>query len=93
MRFVNVRELRLRPSDVWKKLKTERDLILTLNGKPFAIINSIDEENLERTLSVLRRSRALEAMERIQRNSKEKGLDKITIDEIEEEIQSARRER
>jgi hypothetical protein len=93
MRFVNVRELRLRPGEVWKKLKTEKDLVLTLNGKPFAILNSTDEENLEKTLSVLRRSRALDAMERLQRDSKEKGLDKLTIDEIEEEIQSVRRER
>ena len=93
MRFVNVRELRLRPGDVWKKLKVEKDLILTLNGKPFAILNSTDEEKLEQTLSLLRRSRALEAMDRLQRYSKEKGLDKLTDDDIEKEIQSVRRER
>ena len=93
MRFINVRELRLRPGEVWKKLKIEKDIILTLNGKPFAIINSTDEEKLEQTLSFLRRSRALEAMERLQRYSKEKGLDKLSVDDIEKEIQLVRRER
>jgi PHD/YefM family antitoxin component YafN of YafNO toxin-antitoxin module len=93
MRFVNVRELRLRPGEVWKKLKTEKDLVLTSNGKPFAILNSTDEENLEQTLTLLRRSRALEAMERLQEASREKGLDRLSADEIQKEIQSARRER
>ncbi len=93
MRFINVRELRLRPGEVWKKLKIEKDIILTLNGKPFAILNSTDEEKLEQTLSFLRRSRALEAMDRLHKYSKEKGLDKLTVDDVEKEIKSVRRER
>lgn len=93
MKFINVRELRLRPGEVWKKLKIEKDIILTLNGKPFAILNSTDEDRLEQTLASLRRSRALEAMEKLQKYSKEKGLDKLTIEDIEKEVQSARRER
>jgi len=93
MKFINVRELRLRPGEVWKKLKIEKDIILTLNGKPFAILNSTDEDRLEQTLAFLRRSRALEAMEKLQKYSKEKGLDKLTIEDIEKEIQSVRRER
>ena len=93
MKFINVRELRLRPGEVWKKLKIEKDIVLTLNGKPFAVLNSTDEDNLEQTLASLRRSRALEAMEKLQKYSKDKGLDKLTIEDIEKEVQSARRER
>lgn len=93
MKFVNVRELRLRPGEVWKKLRIEKDIILTLNGKPFAILNSTDEDRFEQTLAVLRRSRALEAMEKLQKYSKDKGLNKLTIEDIEEEIRSVRRER
>jgi len=92
MKFINVRELRLRPGDVWKKLKIEKDIILTLNGKPFAILNSTDENRFEQTLASLRRSRALEAMEKLQKYSKNKGLDKITVGDIEKEIQLVRRE-
>jgi len=93
MKFINVRELRLRPGEVWKKLKIEKDIVLTLNGKPFAVLNSTDEDNLEQTLASLRRSRALEAMEKLQKYSKDKGLDKLTIEDIEKEVQSAHRER
>lgn len=93
MKFVNVRELRLRPGEVWKKLRIEKDIILTLNGKPFAILNSTDEDRFEQTLAVLRRSRALEAMEKLQKYSKDKGLNKLTIEDIDEEIRSVRRER
>jgi len=92
MKFINVRELRLRPGDVWKKLKIEKDIILTLNGKPFAILNSTDEDRFEQTLASLRRSRALEAMEKLQKYSKNKGLDKLTVGDIEKEIQLVRRE-
>ena len=92
MKFINVRELRLRPGDVWKKLKIEKDIILTLNGKPFAILNSTDENRFEQTLASLRRSRALEAMEKLQKYSKNKGLDKIAVGDIEKEIQLVRRE-
>ena len=93
MKFINVRELRLRPGEVWKKLKIEKDIILTLNGKPFAILNSTDEDRLEQTLASLRRSRALEAMEKLQKYSKDKGLNKLTIEDIEKEIQLVRKER
>ncbi len=93
MKFINVRELRLRTGEVWKKLKIEKDIILTLNGKPFAILNSTDEDKLEQTLAFLRRSRALEAMEKLQKYSKDKDLDKLTIEDIEKEVQSVRRER
>jgi len=93
MKFINVRELRLRPGEVWKKLKIEKDIVLTLNGKPFAVLNSTDEDRLEQTLASLRRSRALEAMEKLQKYSKDKDLDKLTIEDIEKEVQSVRKER
>ncbi len=93
MKFINVRELRLRPGDVWKKLKIEKDIILTLNGKPFAILNSTDEDRLEQNLASLRRSRALEAMETLQKYSIDEGLNKLTIKDIEKEVQLVRRER
>ena len=93
MKFINVRELRLRPGDVWKKLQVEKDIILTLNGKPFAILNSTDEEKLEDTLASLRRSRALEAMEKLQKSSAEKRLDILTEEDIEKEIRMVRKEK
>lgn len=69
MKFVTVRDLRGRPGQVWKKLAEERDLVLTSNGKPIAILTSIRENSLEETLSTLRRARARRAVREIQQVS------------------------
>ena len=93
MRFASIRDLRIKPGEVWKTLKEEEDVVLTSNGKPFAILTRADEESLEATLSTLRRSRAQAALLEIQRVAVEKGLDKLSQREIEDEIKASRVER
>ncbi|MHB1347874.1 MAG: type II toxin-antitoxin system Phd/YefM family antitoxin [Candidatus Humimicrobiaceae bacterium] len=93
MKFVSVRDFRIRPGDVWKQLKIYKDIVITSNGKPIAIINPVEDENLENSIAALRRARALLALEEIQKKAELKALDKLTEDEIEEEIKSARSER
>lgn len=93
MKFVSVRDFRIRPGDIWKQLKIDKDIVITSNGKPIAILNPVDGENLESSITALRRARALLALEEIQKESVSKGLDKLTEEEIEEEIKSARSER
>ena len=58
-----------------------------------ANINEINSDNLERSLTVLRRSRALIAMEEMQQKAKEAGIDKMSEEDIEEEISKIRLER
>jgi prevent-host-death family protein len=93
MKFISVRDFRIRPGDVWKQLKVYKDIIITSNGKPIAILNPVEDSNLESSITALRRARALLALEEIQKNSVVRGLDKLTGDEIEEEIKAARLER
>ncbi len=93
MKFVSVRDFRIRPGDIWKQLKIDNDIIITSNGKPIAILNSVEAENLESSISVLRRARALLALEKIQKASASKGTDKLSEEEIENEIKSSRSER
>ncbi|MBU4292782.1 MAG: type II toxin-antitoxin system prevent-host-death family antitoxin [Actinobacteria bacterium] len=93
MKFISVRDFRIRPGDVWKQLKVYKDIIITSNGKPIAILNPVEDSNLERSITALRRARALMALEETQKNSVVRGLDKLTEDEIEEEIKAARLER
>ena len=40
MRFVSVRELRGQSAAVWKALAKEKDLIVTSNGKPIALLSA-----------------------------------------------------
>jgi prevent-host-death family protein len=93
MKFISVRDFRIRPGDVWKQLKVYKDIIITSNGKPIAILNPIEDSNLESSITALRRARALLALEEIQKNSVVRGLDKLNEDEIKEEIKAARLER
>jgi len=93
MKFVSVREFRIKPGDIWKQLKVDKDIIITSNGKPIAILNPIEQDDLENSLITLRRARALLAMENIQKEAISKGLDKISEEEIEEEIKVMRQER
>lgn len=92
MRYVTVRELNTKPKEVWEKLKTS-DLVVTSNGKPIAILSGADEANCDDRLRALRRSRALMAMEEMQRTAAAKGLDRWTDKRIDGEIKAVRKAR
>lgn len=92
MRFISVRDLTTKPREIWGKIK-EEEFIVTSNGKPIAILSGVTEDTLEKTLRTLRRSRALMALEEMQRKSVESGLDRLTDAHIEAEIQAVRKAR
>jgi antitoxin (DNA-binding transcriptional repressor) of toxin-antitoxin stability system len=93
MKFVTVRDLRNKPAQVRQSLSKEKDIVLTSNGKPFAIVTLTSEDNLEKSLVMMRRIRAENAVNSIQKDSLEKGKDKISIDEINAEISAVRKAR
>ena len=82
MKFLSVRDLRGKSAQIWKELPIEKEMVVTSNGRPIAILAAITEANLEESLSAFRRSRAVEAVVSLQRRSVEKGTDKILLDEI-----------
>ena len=47
MRFVSVRELRERSASIWKALVEEKDMVITSNGKPIALLSATSGESLE----------------------------------------------
>jgi antitoxin (DNA-binding transcriptional repressor) of toxin-antitoxin stability system len=90
MRFVSVRELRTGPNELWDLLK-EEEVVLTLHGKPIAILAGISDGDLEEMLRALRQARAAIAMESMHKTALSKGLDKLSSKKIEAEIQAVRR--
>jgi antitoxin (DNA-binding transcriptional repressor) of toxin-antitoxin stability system len=90
MKFLSVRDLRGKSAQIWKELPEEREMVVTSNGRPVAILAAITEANLEESLSAFRRARAVEAVVSLQRKSVAKGTDRISWDEINAEIQSVR---
>ncbi|GEM_PF-122333 len=93
MRFVSVRDLRSRSAELWRDLPDEREMVITSNGRPVALLVAIDESNFEESLSAFRRARAVEAVARLQRDSTRRGTDVFSDEDIEAEIAAARRER
>jgi len=92
MRFISVRDLSTKPREIWTKIKDE-EVVITSNGKPIALLSGVTEETLEKTVRSIRRSRALIALEEMQKKSLELGLDKLTDSQIESEIQAVRKTR
>jgi antitoxin (DNA-binding transcriptional repressor) of toxin-antitoxin stability system len=93
MEFVTIRDLRLKPGEVWDKLRRQREIVLTSNGRPVAIIAGVGENDVEETVAALRRARAQVAVSALRRAAAERGADKLSAAEIEAEIAQARRER
>ena len=93
MRFLSVRDLRSKSAQIWQDLPTERELIITSNGRPIAILSAINESNLEDSLSAFRQARAVEAVANLQRKSADQGNSKFSSDEIDAEIRAVRKNR
>lgn len=92
MRFISVTDLRGDSSDIWRDLHEERQLVVTSNGRPVAILAAVNESNLEESLIALRRARAVEATASLQRDSVASGADALTAADIEAEIAAVRDE-
>jgi len=93
MKFLSVRDLRGKSAKIWKELPEEREMVITSNGRPIAILAAVNEANLEESLSAFRTARAVEAVASLQRRSVEQGADRITLDEIDAEIKAVRSQR
>lgn len=83
MKFIPSRELRLRTASVLKRLKEEGEIIVTTKGKPASIMLSVDEENLEQMLSVIRSIKAKNAVRRMREIAEIKG---ISSRDVEKEV-------
>jgi prevent-host-death family protein len=93
MKFVSVRDLRGRSAEIWRELSDEREMVVTSNGRPVAILAAVSESNLEESLAAFRQARAIEAVSSMQRRSVATGHDTISATEIETEIEAVRQAR
>ena len=93
MKFLSVRDLRGHSAQVWRNLPEEREMVITNNGRPVAVLTAVDEGNVEQSLSAWRQVRATQAIADIQRQSVQNGTDQTSIDEINDEIAKLRHDR
>ena len=93
MKFITVRELRSKTSEIRKELRREREIVLTSSGRPFAILSSVGPDNVEEQLLALRRARARIALDRIRAKAKTDGVSKMSLEEITSLVEKVRREK
>lgn len=93
MEFITVRELRINTGQVWKALEEEKEMVITSSGKPIALLTNVSGQNLEPLLNAIRLERGKLAIRNIRKTAMEHGLDKMTMEEIDAEIKTSRRER
>jgi antitoxin (DNA-binding transcriptional repressor) of toxin-antitoxin stability system len=93
MKFLTVRDLRGNSARVWRELPEEKEMVVTSNGRPVAILTAVDEGTVEESLAAWRRARATRAVADIQRQSVRRGTDGLAMDEIDAEIKKARQAR
>jgi hypothetical protein len=88
VKFVSVRALQGKFTEVWKDLPGEREMVITSNGLPVAILATVSESNLEELLLAFRQAQAVEAVATLQQQSASAGTDKLSTDEIDAEIKA-----
>jgi len=93
MRFVTIRDFRNQTAAIREALSAEGEIVLTANGKPFAILAGVDEDSFEDRLAALRRGRAGSALGRIRAKARADGLDSMSMAQIDAVIAKARRAR
>jgi antitoxin (DNA-binding transcriptional repressor) of toxin-antitoxin stability system len=93
MRFVSVRDLRGKSAEVWRDLPGEREMVITSNGRPVAILAAVSESNLEESLAAFRQARAVDAVAAMQRRSVSLGNEALTVPDIQAEVGAVRQAR
>jgi antitoxin (DNA-binding transcriptional repressor) of toxin-antitoxin stability system len=92
MKFLSTRELRNRPGYV-RDLAQNDDLVLTVNGKPIAILIGVPDDDFEETARAIRQARAQRALSRMRRESAKRGVERFSSAAVDAEIRAVRSKR
>jgi hypothetical protein len=86
MNYIGVSDLK-KSREMWKMLAREKELVLTRDGKPGALIVQITPEGLEGAVAAVRRALFSETVSSARRRASKKP---ISAADIEAEIQASR---
>lgn len=91
MTFCSIRELRNDSKMVWDTIAQGKEVVITNNGKPSALMINISEDNFEEIIKMISQIKAMNAFKNMREHAAKKGF--LSDEEIEAEIQAARKER
>jgi antitoxin (DNA-binding transcriptional repressor) of toxin-antitoxin stability system len=93
MEFVPARDFRLRPGNVWKKLRAAHRLVVTTNGKPVALLTDIEGKDLQEEIQVEAIARGVRAVSRMRAAARRGGASRMSQAQVEKVIAGVRKEK
>ena len=87
MPYMQVKDLK-KTADLWRRLDKERELIITKDGQPRAILIGIEPEELESSSSEIRRALFSSAVGRIRERTSKNPPE---VDLVEKAVKASRR--
>ena len=93
MRFMSMRELQKSGGEIREALANDGRVVITTAGKPTALMIRIGESDFEETLTMLNQMKFAKAVRDIRQEAAQKGLDNLTMDEINAEVAQYRKEK
>ncbi|MCL1836812.1 MAG: hypothetical protein FWG46_04610 [Treponema sp.] len=93
MEFLSIREFSAYPRKTRETLKRSGKIVLTNNGKPSMLVFDITGQDFENLIDTLNRAEAMRLLDEIQMQAVRGGLNAMTADEINREIDGHRRKK
>ncbi|MCB1737432.1 MAG: type II toxin-antitoxin system Phd/YefM family antitoxin [Gammaproteobacteria bacterium] len=90
MDYVTLADFRAQMGQMWDKVAEDGALVLTRNGKPFALITETEEAFVQEELHALCRARAELAVRSLREQFEENGGSEMNLLDINERIRAAR---
>jgi len=87
---IRISDLYRRTTAVRDALAEAKDLVVTSNGRPIAILSSTTPSGVQATLRALRQARAELAVRTMQHQARAAGLNRWTAEQVNAEIREAR---
>lgn len=88
MNFYSVRDLRTDSRRMWADLTSGKEIVLTNNGKPSALVIDIPEGSFDETIQAVRQAKAMIALNSMRYKAAKEGY--LSDEDIESLIDEAR---
>jgi antitoxin (DNA-binding transcriptional repressor) of toxin-antitoxin stability system len=93
MKLIAIQDLK-QPRQLKERLRAEKELLLTSDGRPVAVLVNVDaSEDPETVIQSIRDSRSRLALSRIREAASHNGAANMTLEEINREIAVVRKSR
>lgn len=90
LQMLTIRDFRNTPSRLWDTLKRDGAAALSANGIPKAVVFDVENGDLEEIVQLVTQVRAQKAVAKMRSDAARRGLDSMSMKEIDEDISVVR---